>query len=587
MKTNWRMVYVALLAVAWMSIGRVTTLAAEPEKDPAILTLERIFESGEFGGEGPPALQWSRRRGGYTTWEASADKVPGRDLVWHDAATDGKEVLVPSHLLIPPGAESPLSIEGHSFSDDEGKLLIFTNSKRVWRTRSRGDYWVLDIAAGELKKLGGDVPPSSLMFATLSPDGSRVAYVYKHNLFSQDLRTREVTPLTADGSPQIINGTFDWVYEEELMLQNGFRWSPDSRSIAYWQINTEGVREMLLINNTDSLYAQVQAIPYPKVGEQNPAARIGVVGATGGETRWLAVPGDPREHYLSQLDWAGDSDEIVLQQFNRLQNTNRLLVAKAESGEVRTLLTETDAAWVENSNTHLRWFDDHKKLVWLSERDGWQHAYALTRGDGAVSRITSGNFDAVSVEAIDERDRWLYYMGSPDNPTQRYLFRARLDGSQSERLTPADQGGTHHYNISPDAKVAVHSYSTFDTPPVTELISLPDHKRLRVFSENTKLKETLAKLKRSPTEFFRVNIGDNVLLDAWCIKPPDFDATKIYPVLFHVYGEPAGCPPCCRNRKRHPCRETPRDRTSRDAHCRSRTPSRIFRGFGDMLESRP
>jgi dipeptidyl-peptidase-4 len=517
-----------------LTIGAVTAdEKSETKPDRSLLTLDRIFDSGDFGGEGGPNLQWRKRRGGYTT-------LQDRELVWHDAASDKTETLVPSHHFVPPGGESPLSIESYAFSDDESKLLIFTNSKRVWRTRSRGDYYVLDIAANQLQKLGGDAPPSSLMFATFSPDASQVAFVRANDIYVQDLHDLHVVKLTHDGSKQIINGTFDWVYEEELGLRNGIRWSPDSRQIAYWQINTEGVQEFKLINNTDSLYPQVQSIPYPKVGERNSAAKIGVVHASGGGTRWLDVKGDPREHYLAQMDWAGDSKEIVLQQFNRLQNQNKVLMADAASGKVRTLFTESDAGWVENNNPKLRWLKDHKQLVWLSERDGWQHAYSISRQDGTATPITSGSFDVIHIDAVDEANGWLYYTASPDNATQRYLYRVKLDGSQTERVSPADQPGTHTYNISPDAKVAVHTYSTFDTPPVVQLISLADHKHIRWFAENKKLKETLAELKRPATEFFRVDIGHGVELDAWCIAPPDMDPAKRYPVLFHVYGEPAG-----------------------------------------------
>ena len=270
------------------------------------------------------------------------------------------------------------------------------------------------------------------------------------------------------------------------------------------------------------------------------ARSVGIVRAEGGATRWLAIPGDPREHYLAQMDWAENSQEILVQQFNRLQNTNRLMTAQARTGAVQTLLTETDAAWVENSNSKLRRSADDQFVIWLSERDGWQHAYKVMRAGGSVSLVTPGPFDVVSIEAIDSRGDWLYYTASPDNPSRRSLYRARLDGSQSEPLTPVNQPGTHTYKISPDWNWAVHTYSTFDAPPVVDLISLPDHKSVRVLAENKTLKERLAKLKRPATEFFRVNVGDNVLLDAWAIKPPDLDETKSYPVLFHVYGEPAG-----------------------------------------------
>ncbi len=518
---------------------------ADKKPDEGLLTFDRVFASGEFSGGHGASVDWRSKRGGYVDWEKAADGSSGRDLIWRDVATDRTEVLVPALRFIPAGRESPLSVESYQFSADESKLLIYTNSQRVWRHRTRGDYWVLDIASGELRKLGGEARASTLMFAKFAPDGQSVAYVRENNLYVEDLRGGGITALTEDGSPQLINGTFDWVNEEELDLRDGFRWSHDGEHIAYWQVDTTGVREFPLVNNTQGLYPEIKTFPYPKAGERNSAVRVGVVSAEGGDTRWLDVPGDPREHYIAHMDWAAGENtasagKIVLQQFNRLQNNNRLLLADAETGEVSTVMTETDAAWVENSNSGFRWLENGKKLVWLSERSGWRHAYAISLADGSAKPITHGAFDVIAIEAVDEHGGWLYYAASPDNATEKYLFRAKLDGSATERITPAEDRGTHDYNISPDAKYAVHTFSTFDMPPVTKLISLGDHKQVRMMSDNEDLKKKLATLKRAPAEFFRVDIGDGVGLDGWCIKPPSLKKKQRYPLLFYVYGEPAG-----------------------------------------------
>ncbi len=505
----------------------------------ALLTLDRIYQANEFNAESAGPFHWRKDGDSYTTLEKPEGGESSKDLARHDAATGEKEAVVAAHLLIPPGENEPLGIEAYSFSEDESKVLIYTNSKKVWRRRTRGDYWVYDETARALTKLGGGAQPSSLMFAAFSPDGRRVCYVHEKNLYVQDLDDLGIVQLTQDGSSEVINGTFDWVYEEELDLRQGFRWSPDSRSIAFWQINTHGVKRFQLINNTDRLYPHVTSIPYPKTGERNSATRIGVVSADGGGTIWMKVPGDPREHYLARMDWAKNSDELLIQQFNRLQNTNRLYLADAASGGVQELMEETDAAWVENENEPW-WIGKGEAFIWLSERDGWRHAYRVARSGKEVSLLTPGNFDVVQVEAVDATNRWLYFIASPDNPTQRYLYRVSLDGGEPSRVTPADAEGTHSYDISPNGKWAFHTVSRFDEPPVVDLISLPDHKRVRVLEENEKLRKKLRKLERPTSEFFRVNIGGGVKLDAWCIKPPGFESDQEYPVLFYVYGEPAG-----------------------------------------------
>ena len=503
-----------------------------------LLSVDRIFDGAEFDTESVPQIVWSKRGGGYYSFEKATAGGGGKDLVLTDPETEKKELVAPAHAFTIPGEFRALSIDGYDFSEDETKLLIFTNSRRVWRQNTRGDYWVYDITSRELRKLGGDAAPSSLMFAKFSNDGTRVAYVHEHNLFVQQLRDLSLIQLTHDGSKHTINGTFDWVYEEELYLRDGFRWSPDGRSIAYWQLDSKGVREFQMLNNTDSFYPKSVHIPYPKTGEQNSASRIGVIQAGGGETRWMNVPGDPRNHYLARLSWASNSTELLIQQFNRKQTTNLVIVANAQSGDVKPIVKEIDAAWVENEND-VRWIDHGKRFLWLSERDGWQHVYRVSRDGETLSRITKGDFDVISITFVDEAQGWLYYMASPENPTQRYLFRVRLDGGKPERLTPSDKPGTHTYNISPDGRWALHTHSTFNRPPTTDLIRLPEHKTVRIIEENKKLNEKLATLNKPQTEFFRVEVGEKTHLDGWCIRPPDFDQTKKYPVLFHVYGEPA------------------------------------------------
>jgi dipeptidyl-peptidase-4 len=522
---------------SWM-LWMVPASGSEPTNGP-LLTIDRLFDSAEFNAEAPGVIVWSRRGSGYYTLDKPANSDSGKDLVLNDPATGKKEIILPAHAFVPPGEPSPLPVESFEFSGDESKLLIFTNGKRVWRRNDRGDYWVLDVTSRELRKLGGDAAPSTLRFAKFSPDGTRVAYVREGNLHVQRLRDLQVTPLTTNASPSLVNGTFDWVYEEELDLRDGYRWSPDGRSIAYWQIDSAGVRDFQLINNTDSFYPRATAIPYPKTGEQNPAARIGVIGADGGETRWMALPGDLRDHYLARMDWASNSTEVIVQQFNRLQNTNRVFLADAAAGEARALFAETDAAWVENEN-EIRWIGHGSRFLWLSERDGWRHAYTVSRKSGHASKVTTGDFDVIAIEGVDEKNGWLYYTASPHDASQRHLYRVPLDGGKSHRVTPDNQSGTHTYQISPDGGWAIHTFSTFANPPVTDLVRLPAHKSIRVIEDNKKLREKLDALRRPGTGFFRIDIGNNVLLDGWSVLPPGFDPARKYPVLFYVYGEPHG-----------------------------------------------
>jgi dipeptidyl-peptidase-4 len=471
--------------------------------------------------------------------EDAKDPGGGQDIVRYDAKSGSRNIMVPASHLLPPGETAPLKIDGYQWSADMSKLLVYANSKRVWRRKSRGDYWVLDRSSRELQKLGGDAKPATLQFAKFSPDGSKVAYVRERNIYVEDLKERTIKALTTGGGDVLINGTFDWVYEEELFLRDGFRWSPDGARIAYWQLDTSGVRKFTLINNTDGPYPKLTQFCYPKVGEKNSAGRIGVVSAAGGATRWLNVPGDPRNHYIARMGFSKHDGQIVLQQLNRLQNTNRLMAADPKTGRVQTIFTDRDDAWVRPVR-EMEWINKGKQFTWVSERDGWRHIYLGSPAGGEPKLVTPGRFDVIELSNVDEKRGWLYYIASPEKPTQRYLYRVRLDGTKSERLTPSDQPGTHRYDISPDGNWAIHSYSTINAPPVTDLVSLPGHEVIRVLQDNKKLREKVAKLARAPIELFRVDIGGGVLLDGYCIKPLKMDTNKKYPLLIYVYGEPGG-----------------------------------------------
>jgi len=537
----------AALMILVLAAAPILAQRSAPQAVNGLITLETL---STFGARSLGEVQWQDDGSGYFMLEPSA-KQGLSDITRYDASTGQKTILVSADKLTPQGASSPISIEQFDFSQNGQKLLIFANSQRVWRSNTRGDYWVLDLKDWKLRKLGGDAGPSMLMFAKFSPDGARVGYVRENNLYVEGLSDGRITKLTSDGSNHIVNGTFDWVYEEELFCRDGWRWSPDGNHIAYWQLDTSGVKDYLLVNDTAGLYPVVTTFPYPKAGQMNSAARTGVVSADGGKTNWFDVPGDPRNTYPARMEWAGTSDEVIIQQLNRLQNTNVVMLGGIKDGGVRTILTEKDDAWVDVAwgdldwdkkglaRGDVEWMDHGKRFLWTSERDGWRHIYSVSRDGRDIKCITPGNFDVIGAEKVDLTGGWFYYDASPANATQRYLFRTRLDGSgKAEKLSPAAQSGRHDYIISPRNDVAIHTYSNFTTPPITEVVRLPEHATLRSLIDNKALQERMKSLKQCPSEFFRVDIGGGVQLDGWMIKPPDFDAKKRYPVLFYVYGEP-------------------------------------------------
>ena len=513
----------------------VVLLTAVPVRaQESTLTLDRVFASRDFASERFGPARWLAAGDEYTTLErADGDGV---DIVAYAARSGERRVLVPSSALIPDGADRPLSIQDYTWSTDGSKLLIFTNSARVWRANTRGDYWVLDLDSRRLSQLGRIFEPSTLMFAKFDPTGQRVAYVHKNNIYVENLHDGTRTQLTRDGSTTIINGTFDWVYEEEFSLRDGFRWSPDGSRIAFWQLDAEGVRDYLLINDTDSLYSFVTPIQYPKAGTTNSASRVGVVSVTGGSVDWFEFSDDLRNNYVARLYWTPDSHEIVVQHLNRPQNHLQVIFTDTRTGEKRVVIDERDSAWLDVVDD-FTWTADGDAFTWMSEQNGWRVLYRVDRQTGKQTALTPADEDVISIDAL-VGDR-VYFSASPDNPTQRYLYGNVGPRGAAKRISPEDQPGYHNYQISPNGRFAIHTYSRFDVPSTIDLVSLPDHKRLRVLVDNERLKSEVADLTRSRPEFFRVDIGGDVVLDGWMIKPSSFDSAKKYPVIFYVYGEPA------------------------------------------------
>ena len=485
--------------------------------------------------------KWTKDGNGYYSAEQ-------QQIIRFDLATQQPTVVVSKELLTPKGATNPLSVKSFAFTDDQKKLLIFTNTKRVWRYETRGDYWVLDLATNQLKKLGASLPESSLMFAKISPDGKKAAYVSKNNVYVEDLTLGLPKVLTStNGTKKLINGTFDWVYEEEFGCRDGFRWSPDSKTIAYWQIDANTIRDFYMINNTDSTYAFVVPVEYPKVGEAPSACRLGVVDIATAKTIWMKVPGDSRQNYIPRMEWATNANELILQQLNRKQNISKLMYANAKTGVTKTIYEESDAAWVDIRS---RWTDDNpagwewlsggKEFAWVSEKDGWRHLFRVSRDGTKETLITKGNYDVIAPEQIDETTGYVYFTASPANATQKYLYRTKLDGTgEAEKISPAIEEGTHEYQISPNGKYAFHSFSNYFTPYANEWVNLPAHQSLKPAEDITK-KIDLEKKKKSNVEFFKVTTEDGVEMDGWMAKPKNFDPSKKYPVVFTVYGEPAG-----------------------------------------------
>jgi dipeptidyl-peptidase 4 len=478
---------------------------------------------------------------GQINWTADGNaytKIKDGNIVKVDPKTDAETILIKKEQLTSSGGKALLP-QSYAFSNDNTKLLLFTNTVKVWRQNTKGDYWILNIAANKLMQVGKGRLAQSLMFAKFSPNGNKVAYVSEHNLFVEDAASGIAKKITSDGTRKLINGTFDWVYEEEFGCRDGFRWSPDGSKIAFWQVDATKIRDYFMLNTTDSNYSKVIPVEYPKVGEAPSPVRIGVIDASSGFVKWMQIEGDPQQHYLPRMEWSGPN-ELIVQQLDRKQQESKLMYCNTSDGTAHTFWAENDEAWVDlnaSDPSGWSWVNKGQDFIWVSEKDGWRHIYKISRDGKTETLLTGGNYDIDEIKCIDEKNNYVYFTASPSNPTQLYLYRVRLAGkSELELVTNASLKGTHEYSISPAGKYASHSFSNYITPSVKEWITLPDN---RPVSGSKSIAATIKTDNSTDVEYLQITTEDNVTLDAWINKPANFNPAKKYPVVLYVYGEPA------------------------------------------------
>ncbi|MCW8311370.1 DPP IV N-terminal domain-containing protein [Sphingobacterium sp. InxBP1] len=453
-----------------------------------------------------------------------------------------RAIFLPQQSLIPQGTNKPIEVENFTISKNKEFILIYTNSKRVWRENTRGDYWIYSQRSKQLRQLGQQFPASQLMFAKFSPRNDKVAYVNKadHNIYIEDLTTGKITAVTTDGTDRIINGTFDWVYEEEFGCKDGFRWSPDGLSIAYWKLDARHIRNFLMINNTDSLYSYTIPVEYPKVGQSPSSCSIWIYELTNSRNNQVLIPGTPDQNYVPRMEWCMDSKQLILQQLNRKQNESKIYTASVTTYEAQLIYQEKSDSWIDiksrwnnNDPAGWDWIQNGKAFIWVSEKDGWRKIYQIDL-KGKEKLITQADYDVINLDFLDPKGETIYFTASPTNATQKYLYSVPTKGGIPKRLTPMSYEGTCDYDISADGSIALFRFSNRAELKYDAVVALPSHQVLMDF-ELKRQKKT----SEGIAEFFKIKTADSVELDGWMVKPLNFDPSKKYPVVFMVYGEPA------------------------------------------------
>jgi dipeptidyl-peptidase-4 len=525
------------------------------------LTLESIFASPTFFGQSFQGGRWAES-GPLVRYIERDDETEATDLVEYNLETDMRTVLIDGDDLAKPDGEGLIQIEDYAYSADRSRVLLYTDSERVWRLNTKGYYYVYDLESGAVTPIA-DRADGLQMFAKFNPAGDRVAFVRDRDLFVTDLSTGEETRLTDTGSPGgIINGTFDWVYEEEFGLRDGFRWSPDGRHIAFFQLDESATRDFQM-TDFRTLYPEYVRFRYPKAGEVNSEIRIGVIDMQSGDhaIRFFDTDtwneGGEETEYLALMDWtpAIDGEHYVwMARMNRDQNDLDLLYGDPASMTTEVVLEETSDTWIDVETGFsdldmgtITYLDDGERFVWRSDRDGYSHLYLYENDGRFVRQLTSGDWDVTSFHGIDEAADGggigaIYVTGTRESPLERHLYRVPFgtegtNGQGAEPVKITERPGWHRVNTSADLRYYIDVYSNVTTPPVTSLHTI-DGDLVTVLEANEDLAATVAALDLAPVEFMTVPAADGTPLNAYLLKPRDFDASEEYPLLVHTYGGP-------------------------------------------------
>ncbi len=524
---------------AFLLAAVVLVPRADAQKRGKEFTVEDIYSSRKFTSERFRSMHWIE--GGKAASYLETDTATKTTDIWrYDVADGSMKVMVPGAGLKLPGADEPIKVQNYIFSRDERKIL-FTGTLTARRLKTGGDFYLWDRDRKTLKQLTDS--KDEQLNVKFSHDGEKIGFVRNENLVILDLESGTERQLTFDGGGHVLNGHFDWVYEEEFGIIDGWQWSPDDRRIAFWQLDEGRVPEFPIIDFLP-LHQELETMRYPKAGDPNSIVRVGVVeatiqgsadGAGNPPVRWLDIgaPADPSQDvYVPRMEWTKDPSGLSVQKLNRIQNRLELLLFDVETGGSRTLLTESSDTWVEVRND-LQFLEKSEAFLWSSERDGYRHLYLYDLQGNMIRQLTKGEWDVDNVPGVDENSGVVYFTAGATSPLDRDLYSVKLDGTGFTKITTGS--GTHSVNFSPDFSVYRESFSDANTPTRTSLYRA-DGTLIRVLADG-KI-GALDEYVVSPMSFFTFRTTDGVDLNGWMIKPHDFDPAKKYPVLMYVYGGP-------------------------------------------------
>ncbi|WP_425392763.1 DPP IV N-terminal domain-containing protein [Ekhidna sp.] len=432
------------------------------------------------------------------------------------------------------GNSIDLDIDSYSFSDEESLVLIMTDRKSIYRRSYTAVFYLYDRNTKEVQKLAD----GRQSYATISPDNSKVAFTRDNNLFYVDLSSEEEIAVTTDGKfNYIINGSTDWVYEEELYLTKAFAWSPDSKRLAYYRMDESDVKEYnMQVWNEGALYPEDYRYKYPKAGEENSIVEIYLYELASAE-KVKADIGEETDIYIPRIYWTKNPELLAIQRLNRLQNQLDILHVNTKTGESKIILTDKSDTYIHFTFCDdLTYLDNGTQFIYSSEKSGYKHYYLYNLDGSLENQITKGSFEASSMVGLDQKKNKLYYISTEDSPLERQLYVVSLSGKGKKKLT--NKAGYSYVDMSEDCSFYMNYFSSAETPLVVSLYQTSGNKRVKVMEDNQELSQKIKEYGFADKEFFQLTNATGSTLSGFFLKPEDFDENKKYPLLIYQYSGP-------------------------------------------------
>ncbi|MFK7958472.1 MAG: S9 family peptidase [Lysobacterales bacterium] len=506
------------LAVFCLALCFAVTVDAQPSR---AMPLESIFTGSDFAMKRLANLRWSADGRSFTYTRAHPD-TGLLEIFEQSVDKPGERLLLPAGSATYNG--KPIAFSSYHWSADQKFLLLSGPVERTWDSVRQAPYYVYNTLTQSTTAIADGDP--ELRNVAMSPAGTHVGFVQKNNLYILSLIDRQLTAITSDGSADIFNGIFDYGSTEFGFL-DAWHWSPDSKKIAFWRLDVTDVKVWWMIDELGK-YPEVRPMKYPNTDEAHAVNQIGVYALSSKKTRWMDI-GDNSDDYIPRIDWTRSSNTLAIQRLSRDHDTLNLLLADTNSGKSTVVVTDTDPAWIDIT-TDLTFFEQEDRFVWTSEKSGYRHAY-LYDYSGAERQLTQGDWEIHGLIGLDEAGGWLYFSAKKDSLIDQHIYRVKLNGGPVQKLT--ENPGWYHWNFSPDFRHVIEEYSNVSVPWTFRLRE-PGGKTKRALLANSP--EGLDNFDVPNPEFFQFDTSDGIRLNAYMIKPPNFDPAKKYPVIAYGYG---------------------------------------------------